>query len=202
MSLQQLRQILRGFEDGINLNYLKNVKKKQVRRKKSVNQSIRKVQHCVSNTAKEQRCKKRTAHTNKCWIHLAGQDGLRIIKPSAIPNAGKGLFAWKKGFKKGSEISKYTGRRLRKNEIDKKYGNKTAEYAICNGDRCIDANYTTDGAARFANDARRTRFKNNAHLRGKTNFQLKAKKDIGAHQEIFTSYGREYWKSIFFFRPF
>ena len=57
------------------------------RRRKTPKQSIRKSQQCVSNTLKEQRCRKRTAHTQKCWIHLAKQNNLRI-KPSNIPNAG------------------------------------------------------------------------------------------------------------------
>ena len=143
-------------------------------------------------TIKSQRCKKRTAHTNKCWIHLATQDNLRI-KPSNIANVGKGLFAWKKEFKKGSKISKYTGRRLNKYQIDLKYGDETAEYAICNDNKCVDSTYTTDAAARFANDARKTKFKNNAILTGKNNFALKAKANIQPHQEVLTSYGKEYW---------
>jgi hypothetical protein len=65
------------------------------RRRKTAKQSIRKSQQCLSNTQKDQQCRKRTAHTQKCWIHLAKQNNLRI-KPSNIPNAGKGLFAWKK----------------------------------------------------------------------------------------------------------
>lgn len=83
-------------------------------------QSIRKSQQCVSNTLKEQRCRKRTAHTPKCWIHLAKQNNLRI-KPSNIPSAGKGLFAWKKSIPRNTLISKYTGRKISKKELDRKY---------------------------------------------------------------------------------
>ena len=59
----------------------------------------------------------------------------------------------------------------------------------------MDANHTTDAAARFANDARKTVFKNNSRIRGgDTMFNLKATKRIPPHREIFTSYGREYWR--------
>ena len=186
MDINNLRNVLRRYEQNISVGGRKK------RRKSEQSQSIRKVQQCVSNTLKTQRCKKRTAHTNKCWIHLASQDNLRI-KPSNITNAGKGLFAWKEGFKKGVKISKYTGRRLNKYQMDLKYGDKTAEYAICNGNKCVDATYTTDAAARFANDARKTNFRNNALLMGKNNFGLKAKTNIQPHQEVLTSYGKQYW---------
>ena len=186
MDINRLRNVLKRYEKNISAGG----KKRKKRSKQS--QSIRKVQQCTSNTIRAQRCKKRTAHTNKCWIHLATQDNLRI-KPSNITAAGKGLFAWKEGFKKGVKISRYTGRRLNKYQIDLKYGDKTAEYAICNGNKCVDSNYTTDAAARFANDARKTNFKNNASLTGRNNFALKAKTNIQPHQEVLTSYGKEYW---------
>jgi hypothetical protein len=189
MDISQLRNVLRRYEN--NINNTQGQRRRQ--RKRTQSQSIRKVQQCTSNTIKSQRCKKRTAHTKKCWIHLAAQDNLRI-KPSNIPNAGKGLFAWKKDFKKGSKISKYTGRRLNRYQIDLKYGDAIAEYAMCNGNKCIDANHTTDAAARFANDARKTGFRNNAILTGKNKFGLKAKSHIRPHQEVLTSYGDAYWE--------
>ncbi len=189
MDINQLRNVLRKYENNIG----NGQRRRQRQRTRTQSQSIRKVQQCISKTIKSQRCKKRTAHTKKCWIHLAAQDNLRI-KPSNIPNAGKGLFAWKKDFKKGCKISKYTGRRLNKYQIDLKYGDETAKYAMCNGNKCIDANYTTDAAARFANDARRTGFRNNAILTGKNHFALKAKSNIHPHQEVLTPYGDAYWE--------
>ena len=104
---------------------------------------------------------KRTAHTPKCWIHLAKQDNLHI-KPSNIINGGKGLFSWKKTILCASIISKYMGRQRTKKQIDQRYGDDVAKYALCNSrGRCVDANHTTDAAARFANDARNTPFQNN-----------------------------------------
>jgi hypothetical protein len=164
------------------------------RSRKPKTQSVRKSQQCVSNTLKEQRCRKRTAHTQKCWIHLSRQDNLRI-KPSNIPNAGKGLFAWKKPIARNTLISKYTGRKLSKKELDQKYGKGRADYAICNQrGRCVDSTYTTDAAARFVNDSKGTSFGNNSKINGKQIFKLKATRAIPANNEIFTSYGREYWQ--------
>ncbi|CAB4044263.1 SET domain-containing [Paramuricea clavata] len=141
----------------------------------------------------QQRCRKRTAHTKKCWIHLAKQDNLRI-KPSNVLGGGKGLFAWKKPIVRGKIISKYTGRKKTKAEIDNKYGNGRANYTVCNSKgKCIDANHTTDAAARFANDARGTVFHNNSKIKGRQMLRLKATQIIPPHREIFTSYKREYW---------
>ena len=164
------------------------------RRHKTAKQSVRKSQQCVSNTLKEQRCRKRTAHTPKCWIHLSRQNNLRI-KPSNIPHAGKGLFAWKKSIPRNTLISKYTGRKISKKELDRKYGKGRADYAVCNQRGCcVDATYTTDAAARFVNDSRGTSFQNNSKIKGNQIFGLKATKTIPPNNEIFTSYGREYWQ--------
>jgi hypothetical protein len=91
-------------------------------------------------------------------------------------------------------ISKYTGRKRTKAQIDRKYGDGRADYAICNSrGNCIDANYTTDAAARFANGAHGTHFHNNAKLKGRQVLRLKATRKIPANREIFTMYGNEYW---------
>ena len=176
------------------LNFLQNIYEKPCVKKN--NQSIRKSQQCVASTLKDKQCRKRTAHTEKCWIHLAQQNNLRI-KPSHIIGGGKGLYTWKKKIPRGSTIGKYTGRQITKKQLDQRYGgNVTAKYAVCNRrGQCIDSNYTTDGAPRFANDARKTPFQNNAKIKGpRTIFCLKASKTIPPNQEIFTSYGKEYWQ--------
>ncbi|CAB4001890.1 Hypothetical predicted protein [Paramuricea clavata] len=134
--------------------------------------SIRKSKQCISNTLRDTRCRKCTAHTEKCWIHLAKYNTLRI-KPSNVIGGG---------------------RKRTKAEIDRRYGNKLAKYALCNRQGiCVDSNHTTDAAARFANDSHGTPFSNNSKIRGNTVFRLKATKTIPANREIFTSYGREYW---------
>ena len=90
------------------LNFLQNIYEKANGRKNT--QSIRKSQQCVANTLKDKQCRKRTAHTEKCWVHLAKQNNLRI-KPSHLIGAGKGLYTWKRTIPRGSTIGKYTGRR-------------------------------------------------------------------------------------------
>ena len=60
----------------------------------------------------------------------------------------------------GEKIGKYTGGRIRSHKLDKYYGKgKLAPYAYCDSDKrkahCINANLSTDGALRYANDARR-----------------------------------------------
>jgi hypothetical protein len=166
-----------------------------VPRRRVTRQSIRKSKRCISNTVKYVQCRKRTAHSEKCWVHLAAHDNLRI-KPSNIINGGKGLFSWKKPIPRGRIIGKFTGRLRTKQQLDQRYGTQVAQYAICNSrGRCIDANHTTDGAVRFANDSRGSPFQNNAKIKGRnTILRSKATKAIPANQEIFTSYGRDYWQ--------
>ena len=165
------------------------------RQRRVTRQSIRKSKRCISNTLKDAQCRKRTAHSEKCWIHLAAHDNLRI-KPSNIINGGKGLFSWKKRIPSRRIIGKFTGRRRTKQQLDQRYGNQVAQYAICNRrGRCIDANHTTDGAVRFANDSHGSPFQNNAKIKGRnTIFRLKATKTIPANHEIFTSYDHKYWQ--------
>jgi hypothetical protein len=128
---------------------------------------------------------------------LAKQNNLHI-KPSNVAAAGKGLFTWKKPFQRGDIISKYTGRKLTKKQLDKKYSEGRADYAVCNNrGRCVDSTYTTDAAARFVNDSRGTSFQNNSKIKGQQMFRLKATKKIPANHEIFTSYGDSYWGKIF-----
>ena len=157
--------------------------------------SIRDVVQCKSKTKKKKRCRKRTAHTPKCWIHLANEDNLRI-KPSNIHNAGKGLFSWKKPFKRNQFINEYTGERTTLKKLNERYGKKiVAQYSICDGPRkCWDAYKTTHGAPRFANDARGTKNKNNSCFRVKNKkITLETTKSIKPNEEIYADYGDDYW---------
>lgn len=98
----------------------------------------------------------------RCWIHLAYESNLRI-KPSGIPNAGLGLFSYKKPFKQYHRLRRYTGRRTTSKALERKYKGYTPPNTICAGMRdssqCIDANRLTDGPLRYAN---------NIHSRSKT----------------------------------
>lgn len=160
----------RGVEDAqINLNNRANVLQEYAnfrphhrrRRRRRQRQNIRKSQQCISDTLRLRQCRKRTVHTHKCWIHLAKENNLRI-KPSNIANAGKGLFAWKKSIPHGKRITAFTGRYTTKRALNRKYGNNLAEYALCEGNNCVDANYSTDSAARFTNDYRFSGYRQNS----------------------------------------
>jgi hypothetical protein len=182
------RTLLQRFQD-----QLARIQRAQPR---AAPQSKRKAQRCISNTLRDVQCRKRTAHTPKCWIHLARQDNLRV-KPSKIIGAGKGLYTYKKPILRGKNISKYTGRRHTREEIDRRYGESVAQYTVCNSrGQCLDANHTTDGAARFANDSHGSIFQNNSKLKGgdRRLFRLKATRRIPPNSEIFTSYGPQYWR--------
>ena len=189
--------MLRFFKMNRRQRFIRNFLDRfiDVPRRRVTRQSIRKSKRCISNTLKDVQCRKRTAHSEKCWIHLAKYDNLRI-KPSNIINGGKGLFSWKNRIPRGRILGKFSGRRRTKQQLDQRYGNQVAQYAVCNTQgQCIDSNHTTDGAVRFANDSRGSPFQNNAKIKGRnTIFRLKATKAIPANREIFTSYGREYWQ--------
>lgn len=170
------------------------------RRREPIQDNIRLSQQCTSQTLQARRCRKRTAHTGECWIHLAKNKNLRI-KPSNIPNAGKGLFTWKNAIPANRKIVDITGRRMSKRALDRKYGDKLARYSLCNGNtpdsRCVDANHTTDAAGRFANSKRGSRYRSNARFKWNEPgnfFYLKSKRRIPANKEIFVNYGQEYWQ--------
>lgn len=181
---------------------VKIIKKKFIkapRKRRRVSQSIRNVLQCKSNTVKKERCRKRTAHTKKCWIHLAKENNLRI-KKSTIPNAGKGLFAWKNRFNPKKTIIEYTGHKTNQEALDRRYGQDcNANYSICdNADNCLDADLSTYSAARFANNGKRkSKYKNNSYFTYdpyKDKYFLESSKRIKPNEEILADYGKNYWK--------
>ncbi|MBL7882939.1 MAG: SET domain-containing protein [Bacteroidia bacterium] len=123
------------------------------------------------------------------------------VKRSTIPGAGKGLFT-KRDIKKGERIVEYLGEIITEAELDRRAEKDIYGYAFyINKNRCIDAYYTPEAIARYANDAKGlTRIKglnNNAcYDIWKNKGWIKAEKNIKAGSEIFVSYGAEYWKDI------
>lgn len=123
------------------------------------------------------------------------------VKKSTIPGAGKGLFT-KRDIKKGERIVEYLGEVITEAELDKRAEKDIYGYAFyINKKRCIDAYYTPEAIARYANDAKGlTRIKgvnNNAcYDIWKNRGWIKAEKNIKAGSEIFVSYGADYWKDI------
>jgi uncharacterized protein len=157
-------------------------------------------------------CKIKTCKYHpKCWIHTQGQDKIKIDK-STIPNAGNGLFTLKNR-DTDELIAKYTGKRVTKAYLNKKYGKGKATYAVRVGrtGNYIDAQDVPSGMARYANDVRGTNKRPNAELAhtGKTKragvvivakhpISVKREKNSKGKQEmrkeILLDYGKDYWK--------
>lgn len=121
-----------------------------------------------------------------------------FVAESGIPGAGKGLFT-NVPFSKGNYIVEYTGRRTTWEEVEDDYSNG---YICCAGDDfVIDGKWDLDALARYANDARGlSRVKgtvNNArYVVDGNKVYLEATKPIAAGEEIFVSYGKQYWDTI------
>ncbi|HMP98969.1 MAG TPA: SET domain-containing protein [Cyclobacteriaceae bacterium] len=125
-----------------------------------------------------------------------------VVKKSQLPKAGKGLYT-KDFIKKGTRVIEYKGE-----IIDDKESERRAEEEdiygymfFINKKHCIDAYYTPQHMARYANDARgiaRVKgLKNNAdyEIVGKKCF-ITTTRDVEPGEEIFVDYGKEYWDVI------
>jgi SET domain-containing protein len=123
------------------------------------------------------------------------------VKKSTLPGAGKGLFT-KRDVKKGERFIEYLGEIITEAELDKRAENDIYGYAFyVSKKKCIDAYYTPEHLGRFANDAkgivRVKGIKNNCCYRiFKQRGWIEAERDLKAGEEIFVSYGPEYWKDI------
>ena len=124
-----------------------------------------------------------------------------IVKKSKLPKAGKGLFT-KRDIKKGERFVEYLGEIVTEKELDRRAEDDIYGYAFyISKNRCIDAFYTPDELARYANDANGlTKVKglknNSSYTIYKNRGWIEAERDIKAGEEIFVSYGSEYWKDI------
>ena len=166
----------------------------------------RTVSTCTATTARGDQCTRRTAKTGpKCWQHTAIEEGV-LVKRSNIPRAGCGLFA-AKDLRRGTTIP-YGGELITAQENDRR-ARANARYTgdadlnpyaitlnIRGRKNILDSVKTNSGNARYANDARGSRFRNNAEIeqRGRKAV-LRLKRPVQEGQEILTSYGAEYWNA-------
>lgn len=124
-----------------------------------------------------------------------------VVKKSTLPNAGKGLFT-KRDIKKGERIIEYLGEIITEKELDKRAENDIYGYAFyISPKKCIDAYYTPEALARYANDAaglsRVPGLRNNSvYDIWKNRGWIQATRNIKAGEEIFVSYGASYWRDI------
>lgn len=146
---------------------------------------------CQHNTVFGQRCKRRVCKGFYCWQHSTKTLGLRV-KKSTIPDAGFGLFTTR-DFKKNHKIGDYSGTRMTKQEVDKKY-NGTAEYVICDRDRCIDGSDPNSSFVRYINRSERNKQPNAIYknMNNNHNISVRTTKRISKGSEIFTRYGRTF----------
>lgn len=156
-------------------------------------------EQCSAIKTDGQRCKCRTLmSTPFCHIHLKSIKHL-VVKPSTIPQAGKGLFvcAAKQEpnaiiFRKGDTIVEYGGELLDYDETERRYGSKTAPYTLK-----IKEDVYLDAACRrsIGSICNSNQGHNNARLSVNTQHNtasVKAIKNIRNGAEIFCSYGAAY----------
>lgn len=122
-----------------------------------------------------------------------------LIKRSKIPKAGKGLFTTV-DIEKGTFIVEYKGRLTTWKKIQQGKGFNGYMYYI-NRNHVIDAKPYKKYLGRYANDAHGlTRLKgvrnNSTYTVIDNKVFIKAVKNITAGEEIFVSYGKEYWDVI------
>jgi len=161
-------------------------------------------ERCIGTSKSNLQCRRIISiGINRCFQHMPDLK----IKNSTIDNAGKGLFAYNRNrpndailFKSNEKIVDYLGDTIDNNELNHRYGNDTAPYALkINNNLYIDP-ATRRGIGSLANkpDAhnpnpllRQPNAKFSVNTRYHT-ASLKATKNIRNHQEILTSYGHNY----------
>ncbi|MEN9547478.1 MAG: hypothetical protein RIR12_69 [Bacteroidota bacterium] len=122
-----------------------------------------------------------------------------VIKKSALPNAGMGLYTTI-FIEKGTRIVEYKGKITTWKEVQHNEGKNGYIYYV-KRNHVIDAGNRKSALARYANDA-----KGISSVKGLTNNAqyvedglkvfIQAAKDIPAGSEILVEYGKEYWAAI------
>lgn len=160
---------------------------------------------CVGRTKSGARCLRNVFIGQPyCFQHMVPNLHLKI-KPSTLPNAGKGLFAWFPQapnhivFQRNQQICDYEGEFIDKTKLNNRYGEYTAPYAIAvregTNPRYEDAALHR-GIGSLANH--NTRRHINAsfvvkRLDGRNHhIALKAIRPISHGDEIFVDYGAAY----------
>ncbi len=130
------------------------------------------------------------------YTYFAENSEIVELKPSKIAGAGTGLFA-KKKIKKGDFICWYFGVLIGKDMTENEYYD--SDYLLTNPhlqNYVIDAEDPLSCFGRYANDSLSLR-KTNSKFQYYTNTQsagLEATKDIKKGEEIYVSYGTEFWR--------
>jgi SET domain-containing protein len=120
------------------------------------------------------------------------------VKKSTIPQAGKGLFTTI-FIAKGTRIVEYKGRIRTWKDV--KFDSTNVYIYTVNAKHVIDARTYLKAFARYANDARGLKgikgLKNNCcFVNDGLRVYIESIRDLQAGEEIFVSYGKEYWDVI------
>jgi len=122
-----------------------------------------------------------------------------VVKRSALPAAGKGLFT-KKEIPKGTRILEYTGKITTWKDVNHDEGSNPYIFFV-NRNHVIDAAEDLSILGRYANDARgmvkiKGLTNNCKFVISKKRVYLESIKNIPAKAELFVAYGKEYWDVI------
>ncbi|HTC01480.1 MAG TPA: SET domain-containing protein-lysine N-methyltransferase [Ferruginibacter sp.] len=121
-----------------------------------------------------------------------------IVKTSSLPNSGKGLFT-KVFIPKKTLIVEYQGEICKWKDVEDNFDNGYIYYV--NRNHVIDAGKSVKFLARYANDAfglskiKGTRNNSKYKTKGRQVF-IESVEDIHPGEEIFVSYGEEYWNVV------
>lgn len=121
------------------------------------------------------------------------------IKKSKIPNAGKGVFT-KIDLKKGQFVCEIIGEIVTVKEYNQRLKNNLTKegYSIEISSRRQLDTWNHECAGKYINDAHLSKFKNNCELcidEDETVYVQTLKK-IKKGEELYISYGEDYWKII------
>jgi len=151
-------------------------------------------QRCTADNKRGAQCGCKTAKGQHCHIHMRTLDGLRVTK-SKTHGAGNGLFAARDFLRIGEDLAEYTGDEL----IIRRDGDGGPYCLALTQRRAIDAAPTNSGYGRWANDPRGSDGGPNAEFvvnRARGTARLRSTAVIRNGQEIFVSYGPQYWATF------
>ena len=144
-------------------------------------------------------CKRKTViGLPMCWTHTREVYHVRI-KPSLIHGAGKGLFVDKPNtelgevvFKKDDHIVPYSGELIDSDELESRYGDYTAPYAVEMNKSMYDDASVKRGIGSLINH-KITKYTNCRFSISRQNrCNIIAEKNIKQGDELYVNYGRKY----------
>ena len=116
----------------------------------------------------------------KAWVKIG---------TSSIPEAGQGVFALRK-FKKNSVVGCYVGKSYYPEQKNMLQKDGMYSLEVCAGAAIIDAS-TCGNFTAYINDQSRC-----SNCKFNENGEIKATRDIQVGEELFMSYGPQYWKGL------